>query len=60
MIAFKQINQRDLIINSQELSSFLYPSFLFPVILWVAQGAEDRGCNEKDDVDLLERDKHFS
>lgn len=55
----QKINQRDLIIYNQDLSSFLYPFFLFPMILWEAQGAEERGY-EKMMLDLLERGKHFS
>lgn len=54
MIAFKQINQRDLIICNEELlSSFLYPFFLFLMILWEAQGTEERGYNEKDDAGFV-------
>lgn len=43
MVAFKQINQRDLIVYNQELISFLYLFFLFSMILWEAEGVEERG-----------------
>lgn len=54
-MALSQINQRDLLMYNQQLSSFSYPTFPLPMILWVAQEAEERGDDERDDAGVVEK-----
>lgn len=56
-MALSQINQRDLLIYNQQLSSFSYPTFPLLVILRVAQEAEEKGDDGRDDAGIVEKGK---
>lgn len=59
-MAFRPINQKDLLIYNQQLSFFSYPIFAPSVILWVAEEAEERGDDKRDDAGVAEKRKTLS
>jgi len=59
-MALSPVNQRDLLIYNHQLSSFSYPTFTLPVILWVAQEAEERVDVKRDAAGVAEKRTLFT